>query len=205
MPKVDKTLVLAMWTDIKMNAGSEVTMKDAAARTATVIGKLPAESAFAHTALLADLMLTEERASALGIRRCDSVQALCASSDVVSIHVPHNAQTHHLIGHAELAAIPDGGFVVNAARGGVVDDEALGRAGHQHRAQVLSRRRWQQQRPAHPTPHRPTCGHSEFAKFCRRAVQVVLRTAVARVGITRGKRRRSLTVAAALGGGVVGW
>ncbi|MDP6942909.1 MAG: phosphoglycerate dehydrogenase [Myxococcota bacterium] len=72
-----------------------------------------------------DVMLTEEGASQLGIDRCDSVPGLCARSDVVTIHVPHTDQTHHLLDEAALAAIPDGGFVVNAARGGVVDDQAL--------------------------------------------------------------------------------
>lgn len=69
--------------------------------------------------------LTEERAQELGVQQCDSVQTLCAESDIVSIHVPCTDETRHLIGPAELAAIGDGGFLVNVSRGGVVDDAAL--------------------------------------------------------------------------------
>lgn len=46
-------------------------------------------------------------------------------SDVVSLHCPLNAETHHLIGARELAAIGPDGILVNTARGPVVDEAAL--------------------------------------------------------------------------------
>lgn len=53
------------------------------------------------------------------------LDALLARSDVLSLHCPYSAQTHHLIGAAALAAMPAGSFVVNTARGGLIDEAAL--------------------------------------------------------------------------------
>jgi D-3-phosphoglycerate dehydrogenase / 2-oxoglutarate reductase len=50
---------------------------------------------------------------------------LLAMADVVSLHVPLNAETHHLIGSRELARMKDGALLVNVGRGGLVDTEAL--------------------------------------------------------------------------------
>ena len=50
---------------------------------------------------------------------------LLETSDVVTLHVPLDATTRGLIGAAELARMRPGTFVINAARGGVVDETAL--------------------------------------------------------------------------------
>lgn len=50
---------------------------------------------------------------------------LLGRSDVVSLHVPLKTDTRHLIGAPELAAMKEGALLVNAARGGVVDEAAL--------------------------------------------------------------------------------
>lgn len=48
-----------------------------------------------------------------------------AASDFVSVHVPLDADTRGLIGASELARMRPGSFLVNIARGGVVDEAAL--------------------------------------------------------------------------------
>jgi glyoxylate reductase len=50
---------------------------------------------------------------------------LLARADVLSVHVPLNAETRGLIGESELARMRPGSFVVNAARGPIVDEDAL--------------------------------------------------------------------------------
>ncbi|MGH9213297.1 MAG: C-terminal binding protein [Acidimicrobiales bacterium] len=50
---------------------------------------------------------------------------LLGSAHVVSLHAPLTAETHHLIGPGELAAMRDGAMLVNTSRGGLVDLGAL--------------------------------------------------------------------------------
>ncbi len=50
---------------------------------------------------------------------------LLSSSDIVSLHLPHTDETHHLIGKEELGKMKDSAYLVNCARGGVVDEDAL--------------------------------------------------------------------------------
>ncbi len=47
------------------------------------------------------------------------------SADVVSLHVPLTEATRHMLGAAELALLPRGAIVVNASRGGLIDEAAL--------------------------------------------------------------------------------
>ena len=67
-----------------------------------------------------------------GARRVD-MAGLLAGADVVSLHVPLTRKTRHLIGRTELEAMKPGAILVNAARGGVVDELALARALEQGR------------------------------------------------------------------------
>ncbi|MFD9669217.1 C-terminal binding protein [Rhodococcus sp. NPDC059968] len=53
---------------------------------------------------------------------------LLQNSDVLSIHVPLNDETRHLIGSTELALMKRTASVVNISRGGIVDEHALGQA-----------------------------------------------------------------------------
>ncbi len=55
----------------------------------------------------------------------ESLDALLAASDVVSLHVPETPATHGMIGAAQLAAMKPGGYLINNSRGTVVDLEAL--------------------------------------------------------------------------------
>ncbi|MFV0432597.1 MAG: 2-hydroxyacid dehydrogenase [Leucobacter sp.] len=66
-------------------------------------------------------------AAELGARRVD-LDELLAISDVVSVHCPFTPATHHLIGEAELAAMKESAYLVNTARGPIVDEAALAAA-----------------------------------------------------------------------------
>jgi len=54
-----------------------------------------------------------------------SKEELLSQADVVTIHVPYSQATHHLIGKAELKQMKPTAILINASRGGVVDDAAL--------------------------------------------------------------------------------
>src|SRR5690625_728945 len=71
-----------------------------------------------------DPWLTGEDAAALGVQQAGLAE-LMASCDVVSVHAPENPATYHLIGAAELEALPDGATLINTARGSLVDTAAL--------------------------------------------------------------------------------
>ncbi len=50
---------------------------------------------------------------------------LLAGSDIISLHLEHNSETHHIIGAEEFSKMKDGAFLVNAARGPLVDSRAM--------------------------------------------------------------------------------
>lgn len=66
-------------------------------------------------------------AAELGARRVE-LDELLAISDVVSLHCPYGPATHHLIGAEQLAAMKDSAYLVNTARGPIVDEAALASA-----------------------------------------------------------------------------
>lgn len=54
-----------------------------------------------------------------------SFEELLRRSDILTVHVPYSAETHHILGAAALAQMKEGALLVNVARGGVLDDRAL--------------------------------------------------------------------------------
>ncbi|WP_431230670.1 2-hydroxyacid dehydrogenase [Paenarthrobacter nicotinovorans] len=66
-------------------------------------------------------------AAELGARRVE-LDELLAISDVVSLHCPYGPNTHHLIGPEQLATMKDTAYLVNTARGPIIDEAALATA-----------------------------------------------------------------------------
>jgi len=73
---------------------------------------------------VADPYLSESDARALGVR-CKELEALLASSDIVSLHAPELPETRHLLDRRRLALMRDDTTLVNTARGSLVDHAAL--------------------------------------------------------------------------------
>jgi len=59
------------------------------------------------------------------VQRCSTLADLLQRSDILSLHVPLNTETWHMIGERELALLPPGAVIVNTARGAVLDEAAL--------------------------------------------------------------------------------
>jgi D-3-phosphoglycerate dehydrogenase/C-terminal binding protein len=62
---------------------------------------------------------------ALGIRRVESLDELLRQSIVVSAHCPLTDETRHMLNAASIGLMPRGSFLINTARGGIVDVEAI--------------------------------------------------------------------------------
>lgn len=58
------------------------------------------------------------------------LEALIETSDVISLHVPLLDSTRHMLGAEEMKRMKDGAIIINTARGGLIDDDALVRAVH---------------------------------------------------------------------------
>jgi phosphoglycerate dehydrogenase-like enzyme len=72
-----------------------------------------------------DPFASPARADALGVELVGTLSQVLSSADVVSLHVPLLPETHHLIDAAALAQMRPGSYLVNVARGPVVDEAAL--------------------------------------------------------------------------------
>ncbi|MER5452551.1 hydroxyacid dehydrogenase [Streptomyces sp. NPDC002764] len=73
---------------------------------------------------LTDPYVTERRAAELGVPLLP-LDDLLRTSDIVTVHAPETPRTRHLVGRRELALMPDGATLINTARGGLVDHDAL--------------------------------------------------------------------------------
>jgi D-3-phosphoglycerate dehydrogenase len=93
------------------------------------IGVLVAErlAAFGMTVIAYDPYVAAARAGQLGVRLV-TLPELLAEADFISVHLPRTAETTGLLGDRELRQVKPEVRIVNAARGGIVDEAALASA-----------------------------------------------------------------------------
>jgi D-3-phosphoglycerate dehydrogenase len=72
-----------------------------------------------------DPFLAPDRAAQLGIESVPDLDALLPRCDFFTVHVPGGPETRDLIGAAQLARLPKGARVLNGARGGIINEQAL--------------------------------------------------------------------------------
>ena len=75
-----------------------------------------------------DPYVSTERAKEMGVEIMPTLEALLVQSDFVSLHLPRTAETEGVIGAKELRMMKAGARLINTARGGIVDEEALAKA-----------------------------------------------------------------------------
>jgi phosphoglycerate dehydrogenase-like enzyme len=80
--------------------------------------------AFGMRMLATGFTLTPERALAHGVQMA-AVEDLLARSDVVSIHLRLSERSHHLIGRREIRLMKPSAYLINTARGPIIDEAAL--------------------------------------------------------------------------------
>ncbi|MBW9056643.1 2-hydroxyacid dehydrogenase [Rhizobium mesosinicum] len=66
-----------------------------------------------------------EEAARYGARQLSTVEDVLAAADFVSLHCPGGAENRHLMNAARLATMKPGAFLINTARGDVIDESAL--------------------------------------------------------------------------------
>lgn len=71
-----------------------------------------------------DPYISEEKADSLGIKLV-SLEELFPVADFITIHMPKTKETYHMLNDDAFALMKDGVRVINCARGGIVDEEAL--------------------------------------------------------------------------------
>ncbi|PJE27100.1 D-3-phosphoglycerate dehydrogenase [Pseudooceanicola antarcticus] len=62
---------------------------------------------------------------ALGVTRCATLDEMLVQSDILSLHCPLNDQTRGMLNAESIAKMPKGAYVINTARGGLIDEPAL--------------------------------------------------------------------------------
>lgn len=108
-----------------------------------------------------------------GVEMLPSAQAVLASSNAVTLHLPLVEATRHLVDQAAIASMPSGALLINVARGGLIDERAVADAllaGHLAGAalDVLSR---EPPPPDHPLLHSPNTLLSPHAAWISTASQ----------------------------------
>uniref|UniRef100_A0A0A9Y8M3 C-terminal-binding protein n=1 Tax=Lygus hesperus TaxID=30085 RepID=A0A0A9Y8M3_LYGHE len=94
--------------------------------------------AFGFNVIFYDPYLPDGIEKSLGLTRVYTLQDLLFQSDCVSLHCTLNEHNHHLINDFTIKQMRPGAFLVNTARGGLIDDEALATALKQGRIRAAA-------------------------------------------------------------------
>jgi D-3-phosphoglycerate dehydrogenase / 2-oxoglutarate reductase len=133
IPEADASLRDGKWARSKLS-GVEIQGKTVGVIGLGKIGQLFASriAAFDTHVIAYDPYLPQSRAVQLGIELVE-LDELLRRADMMTIHLPKTPETQGLIGKEALAKTKPGVIIVNAARGGLVDEDALAeavRSGH---------------------------------------------------------------------------
>ena len=91
------------------------------------VGTLVAQraSAFGMRLVAYDPYIAPNRAAQMGVDLVEDVKDVCARADFLTIHLPKTPETEGIIGEREFGQVKPGIRIVNTARGGLIDEEAL--------------------------------------------------------------------------------
>ncbi len=91
------------------------------------IGTLVAQraNAFDMNVIAYDPYISKDRAAQLNVRLAETIDELLTESDFITIHLPKTLETVGIIGAKDIAKMKKGARIINAARGGLIDEEAL--------------------------------------------------------------------------------
>ena len=126
LPKADRTTRAGEWAKKKLK-GVELNGKTLGLIGCGNIGRVVAKYARAlnMSVIGYDPYISKEKLEEEGIEKVESVGEVMEKADFISIHVPHTPETHHLINEEMLSKMKTSAYIINCARGGVVDEKAL--------------------------------------------------------------------------------
>jgi len=129
IPEADLSLKSKRWEGLKF-VGEEFAGKKLGIIGLGAIGKEVAKRAKAFGI---DILYTRRRGSDADLEKelglsFAPLETLLSESDIISIHVPLTPDTKGLIGRKEIALMKKGAYIINTARGGIVDSDALAEA-----------------------------------------------------------------------------
>ncbi len=129
IPQAHDALIHGAWERSKWE-GVELAGKTVGLVGLGRVGSLVAHRAagFGMRVIAFDPFVSDERAKEMGVDAMPSLEALLVQADFVSIHLPRTPETEGLIGAHELSLMKSGARLINTARGGLVDEEALAKA-----------------------------------------------------------------------------
>jgi D-3-phosphoglycerate dehydrogenase len=128
IPEANASTHAGKWEKSKF-MGVELTSKTLGLIGCGNIGSIVADRAIGlHMKVLAyDPFLSDERAAKLGVRKVE-LDELYAHADFITLHIPKTEKTAGLISAEAIAKMKTGVRIINCARGGLVDEEALAAA-----------------------------------------------------------------------------
>jgi D-3-phosphoglycerate dehydrogenase len=105
---------------------------DIAGKTLTIVGfgrigtRLAKRAlAFDMKVLVCDPYVSDDDIRTAGCMPVDDLRSVLPETEFLTVHCPLNDDTRHIVGEAELALMRNDSFVINCARGGIVDETAL--------------------------------------------------------------------------------
>ena len=121
----DESTRAGKWEKSKF-MGREITGKTLGILGLGNIGRLLAKrvSGFEMTVLAFDPVLSADMAKSLGVKLC-SVEDIFAQADIISLHIPENDATRGMVNARLLSLMKKGAMLINCARAGIVDEEAI--------------------------------------------------------------------------------
>ncbi|MCP5463439.1 MAG: phosphoglycerate dehydrogenase [Deltaproteobacteria bacterium] len=128
IPQATASMKDGKWEKSKF-MGAELTDKNLGVVGCGNIGKIVASRAqgLKMNVLGFDPFLSEELAEELGITKVTLLE-LFQKSDYITVHTPLNEKTKHLINTEAFKEMKKGVYIINCARGGIVDEQALAQA-----------------------------------------------------------------------------
>lgn len=125
IPQANRSMSEGKWEKKKF-MGAELYQKTLGVLGLGNIGTEVAKRAkcFGMTVLAYDPFLNEEKAKALGVTQVDLTE-LFKNSDFITVHTPLTAETKYIINKDSIATMKDGVYLINCARGGIINEQDL--------------------------------------------------------------------------------